>query len=232
MKLLLHVLLHCTVLLAPSLTLGTEHGRSRTKLSPAEIEGKITELIEDMTLEEKLGQLQQISGDWKAELAHYDIPLIKQGLVGSILNIHGAAKTNQAQRHAQESRQKIPLIIGFDVIHGFRTLFPIPLGETASWDLEAVEQASAIAAAEARSVGLHWTFAPMVDVMRDPRWGRVMEGSGEDVFLGSEMAKARIRGFQVRFTFEVVKQRKPTFSCCDFRRKLAFSFSSCSRLCT
>ncbi|GAV01358.1 hypothetical protein RvY_12082 [Ramazzottius varieornatus] len=159
--------------------------------------GENLRLINDMTLAEKLGQLQQLSGTWYGEVADYDIPPIKQGLAGSILNVHGAARTNQIQRWALESRLKIPVLIAVDVIHGFRTLFPIPLDETASWDLEAVEQAAAIAAAEARSVGIHWTFAPMFDVMRDPRWSRIVEGSGEDVHLGNLMAKARIRGFQV-----------------------------------
>ncbi|GAV01360.1 hypothetical protein RvY_12084 [Ramazzottius varieornatus] len=194
MRSLIYLTLSCTLL--STCVFGYPHGQKNPKLSPAEIEEEISRLINDMILPEKLGQLQQLAGDWYGEVGPSDIPLVKQGLVGSILNVHGAARTNQIQRWALESRQKIPVLIGFDVIHGFRTLFPIPLGETASWDLEAVEQAAAIAAAEARSVGIHWTFAPMVDVMRDPRWGRVMEGSGEDVFLGSEMAKARVRGFQ------------------------------------
>lgn len=126
------------------------------------------------------------------------IDMVKNGLLGSTINVRGANQTNTLQRYALESRLGIPVLFGFDVIHGYRTLFPIPLGETASWDLDAVEQAAAIAAAETRSVGLHWTFAPMIDITRDPRWGRVMEGQGEDVYLGNEMAKARVRGFQVR----------------------------------
>jgi beta-glucosidase len=111
--------------------------------------------------------------------------------------VRGAKNTNELQRVAvEQSRLKIPILFGFDVIHGYRTLFPIPLGETASWDLQAVERAAHIAAQETRSAGVHWTFAPMVDIARDPRWGRIMEGAGEDVFLGGEMAKARVRGFQ------------------------------------
>ena len=111
--------------------------------------------------------------------------------------MRGAQQTNQLQRIAvNESRLKIPLIFGFDVIHGYRTIFPIPLGEAASWDPAAVERSASIAATEARAAGVHWTFAPMVDIARDPRWGRIAEGSGEDPYLGSVMARARVRGFQ------------------------------------
>ncbi|GAV01429.1 hypothetical protein RvY_12142 [Ramazzottius varieornatus] len=153
-----------------------------------------------MTLEEKLGQIQQTTGigghNGKGNFTPEVADLARRGLIGSVINVRGANNTNTLQRHAMSSRLKIPLIFAYDTIHGYRTLFPIPLGETATWDLEAVEQASAIAAAESRSAGIHWVFAPMVDLMRDPRWGRVMEGSGEDVFLCSEMAKARVRGFQ------------------------------------
>ena len=118
-------------------------------------------------------------------------------LLGSTLNVRGAQRTNQLQRIAvTESRLKIPLIFGFDVIHGYRTIFPIPLGEAASWDPAAVERSASIAAAEARAAGVHWTFAPMLDIARDPRWGRITEGSGEDPYLGSLMARARVRGFQ------------------------------------
>ncbi|OQV16975.1 Periplasmic beta-glucosidase [Hypsibius exemplaris] len=172
-----------------------------------EIERDIDALLERMTLEEKLGQLQQLgnvmamfsnsepdnpAGDPLAE----HLQLIRQGVVGSILYVRGAKRANDIQRAAMESRLQIPVLIGFDVIHGYRTLFPIPLGEAASWDLDAVQRAAGIAAVEARSAGIHWTFAPMMDVTRDPRWGRVMEGAGEDVFLVAEMSKAKIRGFQ------------------------------------
>jgi beta-glucosidase len=104
--------------------------------------------------------------------------------------------TNELQRAALESRLKIPLLFGFDVIHGYRTIFPVPLGESASWDLEMIERNAAIAAAESRAAGVHWTFAPMVDIARDPRWGRIIEGAGEDTFFGSQVAFARVRGFQ------------------------------------
>jgi len=117
--------------------------------------------------------------------------------LGSTLNVRGVKNTNDLQRIAvEQSRLKIPMIFGFDVIHGYRTVFPIPLGETASWDPAAVKRAASIAAAEARAAGVHWTFAPMVDIARDPRWGRIAEGSGEDPYLGSVMARARVQGFQ------------------------------------
>src|SRR5262249_35682848 len=125
------------------------------------------------------------------------LDLARRGLLGSTLNVRGAANVNALQRAAvEQSRLKIPLIFGFDVIHGYRTIFPIPLGEAASWDPGAVERAAAVAAAEARSAGVQWTFAPMVDVARDARWGRIAEGAGEDPYLGSALARARVRGFQ------------------------------------
>src|SRR5881397_2965849 len=146
-------------------------------------EQKIDSLLARMTLEEKLGQLNQLSVDNRP--TPEQLELVRKGLVGSFLNLTGAAATRDAQHIAvTESRLHIPLIFGHDVIHGYRTIFPIPLGEAASW------------APEAAAAGLHWTFAPMVDIARDPRWGRIAEGSGEDPYLGSAMAAARIRGFQ------------------------------------
>jgi beta-glucosidase len=171
--------------------------QSKAKLSAAEIEKRIDALIGQMTLEEKLGQLQQLDGEANGKYRPEHLELARKGLLGSTLNVRGAAQSNELQRVAvEQSRLKIPILFGFDVIHGYRTIFPMPLGETASWDLKAVERAAEIAAAEARAAGVHWTFAPMVDISRDPRWGRVMEGAGEDVFLGSEMARVRVRGFQ------------------------------------
>jgi beta-glucosidase len=164
--------------------------------SNADIERKITALIARMTLAEKLGQLQQIDGDFQGFARPEQFEMARKGLLGSMLNVRGAKNVNDIQRAALESRLKIPILLGFDVIHGYRTIFPIPLGESASWDLAQVERDAAIAAAESRSVGLHWTFAPMVDIARDPRWGRIMEGSGEDPYLGALLAAARIRGFQ------------------------------------
>src|SRR5256885_1113855 len=147
-------------------------------------EPKIDSLLANMTLEEKLGQLNQLS-------------VVRKGLVGSFFNLTGAEATRAAQRIAvTDSRLHIPLIFGHDVIHGYRTIFPIPLGEAASWDPDAVQAAAHVAAAEAAAAGLHWTFAPMVDIARDPRWGRIAEGSGDDPYLGSAMAAARVRGFQ------------------------------------
>ena len=121
---------------------------------------------------------------------------IAEGLVGGVFLVNDAKYARHLQSLAMRSRLRIPLIIGEDVIHGFRTTFPVPLAEAASWDLQAVERSARIAALEASASGISWVFAPMVDVARDPRWGRVVEGSGEDPFLGSQMAAARVRGFQ------------------------------------
>src|SRR5881227_370204 len=164
-------------------------------LAQGSAEPKIDSLLARMTLEEKLGQLNQLSVDGQPSAEQLD--LVRKGLVGSLFNLTGAAATHAAQHVAvTESRLHIPLILGLDVIHGYRTTFPIPLGEAASWDPEAVEAAAHVAAKEAAAAGVHWTFAPMVDIARDPRWGRIAEGSGEDPFLGSAMAAARVRGFQ------------------------------------
>ena len=158
-------------------------------------EPKIDSLLARMTLEEKLGQLNQVSVDGQPNAEQMD--LVRKGLVGSFLNLAGADATHAAQHVAvTESRLHIPLLLGLDVIHGYRTIFPIPLGEAASWDPEAVQAAAHVAAKEAAAAGVHWTFAPMVDIARDPRWGRIAEGSGEDPYLGSALAAARVRGFQ------------------------------------
>lgn len=164
---------------------------------PKNVERQIDALLAKMTLAEKLGQLQQLDGEANGNFRPEHLQMARQGLLGSTLNVRGAQRTNELQRIAvTESRLKIPLIFGFDVIHGYRTVFPIPLGEAASWDPTAAERSASIAAAEARAAGVHWTFAPMVDIARDPRWGRIAEGSGEDPYLGSAMARARVRGFQ------------------------------------
>lgn len=160
-------------------------------------EQRINQLLARMTLAEKLGQLQQLDGHSDGRFKDEHPDLVRKGLLGSTLNVRGARNTNTLQRIAMnETRLKIPLIFGFDVIHGYRTVFPIPLGETSTWDPARVERAASIAAAETRAAGVHWTFAPMVDIARDPRWGRIAEGSGEDPYLGSVMARARVRGFQ------------------------------------
>jgi beta-glucosidase len=172
-------------------------------MNPA-TEKKIDALLAEMTLEEKVGQLNQYSSAFDvtgpppssgAQKVMYD--QIRQGLVGSVLNVTGAEATRKMQQLAVEnSRLRIPLIFGLDVIHGYRTMFPVPLGEAASWDMEAIERSARIAATEAAAAGLHWTFAPMVDVAWDARWGRIVEGAGEDPYLGARVAVARVRGFQ------------------------------------
>lgn len=159
-------------------------------------ERAIDSLLARMTLEEKLGQLNLLSVS-DNRVSDEQLDLVRQGRVGGFFNLTGAAVTREIQRIAvTESRLQIPLIFGHDVIHGYRTIFPIPLAEAASWDPEAVEAAARVAAREAAAAGLHWTFAPMVDIARDPRWGRIAEGAGEDPYLGSAMAAARVRGFQ------------------------------------
>src|SRR6185437_7718583 len=161
---------------------------------------RVDSVLRLMTLEEKIGQMNQYNGDWEAtgpitnEGDKQD--QIRKGMVGSMLNVTGAGHTRQLQEMALQSRLKIPLLFGQDIIHGYRTTFPIPLGEAASWDLEAIANSARVAAREAAAAGVHWTFAPMVDIARDPRWGRVMEGAGEDPYLGSQIAKARVQGFQ------------------------------------
>ena len=161
---------------------------------------KVDSILRLMTLEEKIGQLNQYTGDWTATgpitFTGNKPKEIIGGLVGSMLNILGVQHTRQYQDLAMQSRLKIPLLFGQDVIHGFKTTFPIPLAEAASWDLEAIQLSARIAATEASASGIHWTFAPMVDIARDPRWGRVMEGAGEDTYLGSKIAYARVKAFQ------------------------------------
>jgi beta-glucosidase len=166
-----------------------------------EIERKVDSVMNRMTLEEKIGQLNQLTGDGEVTgpvtLNQDYQEQIRKGQVGSMLNVNGAEYTRKIQKIAvEETRLGIPLIFGYDVIHGYKTIFPVPLGESASWDLEVIEKAARVAAVEATAAGQHWTFAPMMDVSRDARWGRIMEGAGEDPFYGSLVARARIRGFQ------------------------------------
>lgn len=172
-------------------------------LSSSAFAQDIEGLIKQMTLEEKFGQIQQFSGfgfttgPTAAAESEKQKELIRQGKVGSILNSVGAKVTNELQREAVEhSRLKIPILFGFDVIHGHRTTFPTPLGEAASFDPKGCEETAAVAARESSAQGVRWTFAPMVDIARDARWGRIVEGSGEDTYLGSKLAAARVRGFQ------------------------------------
>jgi beta-glucosidase len=168
------------------------------------VEQRVESLLAKMTLQEKIGQLNQYSSTFDLtgpppadEEARGRLARIKSGMVGSMLNVTGAEATCKVQELAVEnSRLGIPMIFGLDVVHGYRTMFPIPLGEAASWDLEAIERATRVAATEAAAAGLHWTFAPMVDIARDARWGRIMEGAGEDPYLGAAVAAARVRGYQ------------------------------------
>jgi beta-glucosidase len=163
-------------------------------------EQRVSALLAKMTLDEKIGQLTLYTTDWGStgptirEGYKNDI---RSGACGNLFNSHTVEFVRDLQRIAmEETRLKIPLLFGFDVIHGYKTIFPIPLGESASWDLEAIEKSAHIAAAEASAAGLNWTFAPMVDITRDPRWGRVMEGAGEDTYLGCRIAEARVHGIQ------------------------------------
>ncbi|MFN2492283.1 MAG: glycoside hydrolase family 3 N-terminal domain-containing protein [Pyrinomonadaceae bacterium] len=161
------------------------------------VEASINAMLARMTLEEKLGQLQQLDGEGNGNYRPEHVDLIRKGLLGATLNVRGAKNTNQLQHVAMdESRLKIPVLFGFDVIHGYRTIFPIPLAEASSWDPSLAERSAGIAARETRATGVAWTFAPMLDIARDPRWGRITEGAGEDPFLGAAFARARVRGFQ------------------------------------
>jgi beta-glucosidase len=168
------------------------------------IDNKVAELLSKMTLEEKIGQMNQYNGFWnftgpspQGGDAKVKYDHLRKGLVGSMLNVRGVKDVRSVQKIAvDESRLGIPLIFGFDLIHGYKTVFPIPLAEAASWDLSAIELSAQLSAKEASAAGINWTFAPMVDITRDARWGRVMEGAGEDPYLGSLVAAARVRGFQ------------------------------------
>ena len=164
----------------------------------------VESLLKQMTLDEKIGQMNQYSGFWNATGptpkdgdAAQKYKNLRSGLVGSMLNVRGVEQVREIQKIAvEETRLGIPLIFGFDVIHGYSTIAPIPLAESASWDMDAIKLSAKIAAKEAAASGLNWTFAPMVDISRDARWGRVMEGAGEDPYLGSKIAVARVTGFQ------------------------------------
>lgn len=176
---------------------------SKIPSSIENIEVKVDSVLSLMTLEEKVGQLVQYNGSWDltgpaSELNNKEKEnKLKNGLVGSMLNVLSVEATREAQKLVMEnSRLKIPLIFGYDVIHGYKTIFPVPLGETASWDLEAMERSARIAAVESVAEGINWTFSPMIDVSRDARWGRIMESSGEDPYLTSLVGVAKIKGYQ------------------------------------
>lgn len=179
--------------------------QTSTALSKKEnIEKRVDSLLKIMTLEEKIGQMNQYNGFWevtgpapKDGQAAKKYEHLKKGWVGCMLNVVGVKDVKALQKIAvEESRLHIPLLFGLDVVHGYQTISPIPLAEAASWDLEAIKKSAQVAAEESAAVGLNWTFAPMVDITRDARWGRVMEGAGEDPFLGSKIAYARVKGFQ------------------------------------
>lgn len=180
---------------------------SKTKLvyknSQMPIEQRVKDLLAKMTIEEKAGQLNQLNGGVFTGPAANDIgqqsklEMVKKGMVGSMLNVLGAKETRAVQKVAvEQSRLGIPLIFGYDVIHGYKTIFPIPLAEACSWDMAGIESNSSIAAKEAASAGIHWTFGPMCDITNDPRWGRIMEGVGEDPYYGYKVTEARVKGLQ------------------------------------
>ena len=194
---LVRVLLLAIILASP-LSLLTAQAQS-PKLDDPAIEQRITQLLSQMTLEEKIAQTVHFAdsstgpgsphADYREQTA--------QGHVGSFENMTGAAETNALQKIAVEnSRLHIPLLFALDVIHGYRTIFPVPLAMASTWDPSLVEQASRVAAKEATKEGIRWTFSPMVDIARDARWGRIVEGAGEDPYLGSAMAAAYVRGYQ------------------------------------
>ena len=167
-------------------------GQQQRAATQAEIEHRVDVLLQQMTVEEKVGQLMQYTSATPQTLEQ-----VREGKVGSLFNVTGAENTNAAQRVAiEQTRLKIPLLFGYDVIHGYRTIFPVPIATASSFDPSLIEQIERVAAREATAAGVKWTFAPMLDITRDPRWGRMVEGAGEDPYLGSRVAVARVRGFQ------------------------------------
>jgi beta-glucosidase len=173
---------------------------SKQESGNTKMDAFINDLMKKMTLEEKIGQLNLPgSGDIvTGQASNSDIgKKIKEGKVGGLFNIKSVEKIRAVQKVAvEESRLKIPMLFGMDVIHGYETVFPIPLGLSCTWDMKAIERSARIAATEASADGINWTFSPMVDIARDPRWGRIAEGSGEDAYLGSQIAKAMVKGYQ------------------------------------
>ncbi|GAA4311583.1 beta-glucosidase BglX [Pontixanthobacter gangjinensis] len=183
--------------------MGAYSQSSGIKSSVEDVETKVDSVLNLMTLEEKVGQMIQYNGSWDltgpaSEVGNKEKEdRLKKGLVGSMLNVLSVEATEKAQRmNMENSRIKIPLIFGYDVIHGYKTIFPVPLGETASWDVDAARESARIAALESVAEGVNWTFSPMIDISRDARWGRIMEGSGEDPYLTSQIAVAKVEGYQ------------------------------------
>jgi beta-glucosidase len=186
------LLLTCLPLTLPAQH--TPHNGPQPEIFSPATQKRADDLLKQMTPDEKLGQLNQLFLFAPSTVIE---ERVKRGMVGSLLFVTDPVEINRLQHLAVDnSRFHIPLIFGFDVIHGFRTIFPIPLAMASSWDPSVVERAQTIAAAEARSVGIDWAFAPMLDIARDPRWGRIMEGAGEDPYLGAAIARAQVRGFQ------------------------------------
>ena len=175
-------------------------GKNSLKSTPQEMDKFVTELMKKMTIEEKIGQLNlPVTGEITTGQARNSgvARQIEQGLEGGVLNLKGVDKIREVQKLAVEnSRLGIPLLFGMDVVHGYETIFPIPLGLSCSWNLAAIQESARIAAVEASADGICWTFSPMVDISRDPRWGRVSEGNGEDPFLGGAIARAMVLGYQ------------------------------------
>jgi beta-glucosidase len=176
---------------------GSPTGGARAPQADADVTRRANDLLRQMTLEEKVGQVHQLFFFSQMAKPEAMDASIRAGKIGSLLFVTDPAVVNRFQKVAvEQSRLKIPLLFGFDVIHGFHTIFPVPLAMASSWDPSLVEQAQTVAAREASAVGIRWTFAPMVDIARDPRWGRIVEGAGEDPYLGSKIAAAQVRGFQ------------------------------------
>lgn len=185
----------------PSHVVDTASAMDLPAARPAKASDRVEDLLRQMTLEEKVGQLTQAAGGrsktLNSKLTPQELERVRAGRVGSYLHVAGAEPLRELQRVAvEESRLKIPLLFAMDVVHGYRTIFPVPIAIAASWEPETWERTARVSAIEASNSGLHWTFAPMVDIARDPRWGRVVEGAGEDAYLGSVMAAAQVRGYQ------------------------------------
>src|SRR5277367_1471255 len=183
----------CALLVSPDVV-----AAQTVSLTHEEAHRRAEALLKQMTVEEKVGQMNQAAGILIPGLAtEKPDNAIAKGQVGSVLWQFDVKELNRLQHIAVEkSRLHIPLLVGFDVIHGYRTVFPVPLAMASSWDPSVEEQAQRVAAEDSRAAGIQWTFTPMVDIARDARWGRIVEGAGEDPFLGSAMARAQVRGFQ------------------------------------
>lgn len=224
-----------TLILLALLTAGTAQAQKKKKMEQTQdTEQRVEQLLAKMTLEEKVGQMNQYNGFWevtgpapKEGNAATKYEHLRKGWVGSMLTVRGVDQVRAVQKIAvEETRLGIPLIIGFDVIHGYKTLSPIPLAEAASWDMQAIRKSAETAASEASASGINWTFGPMVDISRDARWGRVMEGAGEDPFLGSKVAEARVKGFQGDTRADLAK---PTTIAACAKHFAAYGFAEAGR---